>query len=219
MTIVEIGPGGAPTRPLLAAVEHLHATKSTATLPPNSREFAPPDVHTADAGSTAARAPCASATCPTTYRHSAVPTRPVWRADRDIHVMLQKEIVARMVAIRQRLRHCPDAAVRPTGKGSMCRRRRSIPESSRRWCADARCGRRVTAHDYAWFARIVKTASGARRCATSSGFWRNRTGARRDCADGARRSYRSRNSSRLPTMSADAAQADYPAFFWTNSIL
>jgi len=175
---VEIGPGrGALTRPLLAVVEHLHAIEIDRDLAAAlTREFAPRlTVHTADVlgfdFATLGNALRVVGNLP--YNIS---TPLLFHIDRygeqirDIHVMLQKEIVARMVAAPsssaygrlsvmlqyrfelEKLIEVPATAFDPAPRveSAVVRLTPLRPP-------------RVAARDYAWFARIVKTAFSQRR--------------------------------------------------------
>lgn len=176
--IVEIGPGrGALTRPLLAAVEHLHAIEIDRDLAAElTREFTPRlTVHTADVlGFDFAALGNALRVVGNLPYNISTPL--LFQLDRygeqirDIHVMLQKEIVARMVAVPsssaygrlsvmlqyrfelEKLIDVPAAAFDPAPKveSAVVRLTPLRPP-------------RVAAHDHAWFARIVKTAFSQRR--------------------------------------------------------
>ena len=176
--IVEIGPGrGALTRPLLAAVEHLHAIEIDRDLAAAlTREFAPRlTVHAADVlgfdFATLGNALRVVGNLP--YNISTPLLFHIARYAalvRDIHVMLQKEIVARMVAAPsdsaygrlsvmlqyrfelEKLIDVPAAAFDPAPKveSAVVRLTPLRPP-------------RVAARDYAWFACIVKTAFSQRR--------------------------------------------------------
>jgi len=176
--IVEIGPGrGALTRPLLAAVEHLHAIEIDRDLAAAlTREFAPRlTVHTADVlgfdFATLGGALRVVGNLP--YNISTPLLFHIARYGaqiRDIHVMLQKEIVARMVAAPsdsaygrlsvmlqyrfelEKLIDVPAAAFDPAPKveSAVVRLTPLRPPP-------------FAARDEAWFARIVKTAFSQRR--------------------------------------------------------
>ncbi len=176
--IVEIGPGlGALTRPLLAAVGHLHAIEIDRDLAAAlKREFAPHlTVHAADVlafdFATLGNGLRVVGNLPYNISTPLLFHLAGFCAQiRDIHVMLQQEIVARMVAAPsdsnygrlsvmlqyrfelEKLIEVPAAAFDPAPKveSSVVRLAplRPLPHA---------------AHDEAWFARIVKAAFSQRR--------------------------------------------------------
>lgn len=176
--IVEIGPGlGALTRPLLAAVEQMHAIEIDRDLAAAlKREFAPRlTVHTADVlgfdFATLGNALRVVGNLPYNISTPLLFQLARYAAQlRDIHVMLQKEIVARMVASPsdsaygrlsvmlqyrfelEKLIDVPAAAFDPAPKvaSAVVRLAPLRPPP-------------VAARDEAWFARIVRAAFSQRR--------------------------------------------------------